>query len=338
MFSLLAIVVPILSSAAGSDDCSLIQTSVHSLEVQQHKNSIASKTSTKGNSLVDLGLAFQVSSDADSHIDQERVVAKENASTLHSNSSLLPTNPIEFIKHLGEKAAIDVWKAFIIYAMYAWVTIVILALLVYLCCFHSYPKYLPYNDEPAVTLMRHHFSCFDTPYICCCAFFCPILQWADTMSISGYMSRIAGIMVFAFCAALNGLTMTGMLWYGAFTSLLMIIYRQRIRERFGLKSWTCENCLIDFFYVCCCSCCAIAQEAQAMRYAQQKQSAYPYSLDRGFQASSPRPTGRVPVSTYIQAAPSVAYSSRPGSGNQVFTPSTVPFEPVTVSRLPIIRR
>jgi hypothetical protein len=50
----------------------------------------------------------------------------------------------------------------------------------------------------------------------------------------------------------------------------------------------------------------------------------------------------VPVSTYIPAAPSVTYSSRPGSGNQVLTPSTVPFvqssEPVTVSRLPVIRR
>jgi len=148
-----------------------------------------------------------------------------------------------------------------------WLTYVIVAMLVYLCCFHRSPERFPFDDleDPSETMKSHHFGCLRTPRICCCAFFCPIIQWADTMKLARVLEIPLAIAMFAACAALNSMTLTGVMIQGAFTSLLIIYYRQKIREKFGLKSWTCQNCLIDFVYVCFCPCCAVAQEAQALK-------------------------------------------------------------------------
>mmetsp|Transcript_25973 Transcript_25973/g.41769 ORF Transcript_25973/g.41769 Transcript_25973/m.41769 type:complete len:377 (-) Transcript_25973:122-1252(-) len=243
----------------------LIQTQTQLSESSQSISLSESKNLTKGSSLIDRSSASQ----ADSHVDHSasvQVARNGNSSQVH-----LIDAPMKFLDHIQDMG----WKEFGVeywyslkYLVLVWLTYVIMAFLLYLCCFRYPPERLPFEDieDPLETMSRHHFGCFRTPCICCCSFFCPILQWADNMKLAHILEILPAICMFAACGLFNSLTLTGIMIDGAFTALLIIYYRQKIRERFGLKSWTVENCLIDFLYVCCCPCCAVAQEAQAVRF------------------------------------------------------------------------
>lgn len=127
-----------------------------------------------------------------------------------------------------------------------------------------------FERDPVKTFTARHFGCFQTPMITFCACVCPALRWADTVNLAGIMRFRAAIAGFAFCALLNGLTYNTALIYGIFTWLLIVYCRQKLRARLNLPNWTCLSCCCDIFFVFCCTCCAIAQEARVVRYSYER--------------------------------------------------------------------
>jgi hypothetical protein len=80
----------------------------------------------------------------------------------------------------------------------------------------------------------------------------------------------------------------------------------------GLKAWTPENCLTDFLYVCCCPFCAIAQEAQAVRYNMTSEPRAAYSSQLPPPTAGPPTSGAYASTAYTStAAPSTTF--RPDS-------------------------
>eukprot|EP00928_Gymnodinium_smaydae_P034460 TRINITY_DN24409_c1_g4_i1.p1 TRINITY_DN24409_c1_g4~~TRINITY_DN24409_c1_g4_i1.p1 ORF type:complete len:295 (+),score=18.38 TRINITY_DN24409_c1_g4_i1:667-1551(+) len=57
--------------------------------------------------------------------------------------------------------------------------------------------------------------------------------------------------------------------FGCFTTILMVYYRQQLRDKFALPSHTAEIYAEDFCYLFWCPCCGIAQEARAVNEAHQ---------------------------------------------------------------------
>jgi hypothetical protein len=115
--------------------------------------------------------------------------------------------------------------------------------------------------------------------------------------------------LFAACALLNTLIFGGFVCCGICSNLLIILYRQRLRERLGLKSWQRIGCVFDFVYVCCCPCCAISQEAQVVRYAYQQHNSPAVAASPLGQ--SPAPTRlSTPTHQPSQTYPAPAFSSQ----------------------------
>lgn len=201
------------------------------------------------------------------------------------------------------------WEQYIVSCILSWLIWMVLALLIYSCCFPSEPEFLSDPEDPMQVFKHQHFGCFKTPRMCCCSLFCPAIQWADTMHLAGFLKVWVGLAVFFACALLNSMMMIGVACVGTCTSCLIILYRQRLREKLGMKSWTCSNCLFDFIFVCCCPCCAIAQEARVVRYAYQGS---PYTARASPQQSatisrvayaSQAPPGRRLMPTTVAGAP-----------------------------------
>lgn len=159
------------------------------------------------------------------------------------------------------------WDIHIVTSIVSWLIWVVLGVLILCFLIPSQPEAWQDPEDPQQTFLRHHFACFRRPRICLCACFCPAVQWADTVHLAGFLKVWIGFAVFCACALLNSLTFGGFACMGFFTSCLVIVYRQHLREKLGLKAWSGPNCLFDCLYVCCCPCCAIAQEAQVVRYA-----------------------------------------------------------------------
>lgn len=161
----------------------------------------------------------------------------------------------------------QVWMAFT-----SWVIYVVFALLIWYCCYPGPPeKALTPSDieDPKETFNSGHFSCLSSPSICLCALCCPGLRWADTMSLVGFLKMTTGLSLAFFCAFLNGFAYTAA-FFGPFTLLLALYYRQKLREEFQLSSWTCSNLCIDTIYLMLCTPCALAQEARVVTHAIQR--------------------------------------------------------------------
>jgi len=150
--------------------------------------------------------------------------------------------------------------------------------------------------DPVKTFTGSHFGCFRTPMITFCACFCPALRWADTMNLAGILRFAAAFTAFAICALLNGLTYNLSIIYGFFTCFIILLNRQKLRAKLNLPNWTCKSCCADFFYVFCCTCCAIAQEARVVRYAyQQSHEARPAERAYAYRAEVRQPAPAVRV-------------------------------------------
>lgn len=210
------------------------------------------------------------------------------------------------------------WQ-YAIQAGVSWVIFVILGVLVWA---FIYPTDIelsqtfkdPQND-PVNTFNNKHFGCFQTPRITLWSCFCPCLRWADTVSLAGFMGASMGLAAFFFCALLNGLTYGAWIIYGFFTCILILYYRQKLRARLDIANWTCGSCCLDFFYVFCCTCCAIAQEARVVQYAYQqgvmKSPDDPTAniMTRGLAA--PAPAAQANLYAYRSQIPQPVYASQP---------------------------
>jgi Cys-rich protein (TIGR01571 family) len=106
-------------------------------------------------------------------------------------------------------------------------------------------------------------ECFGDFRISLCGIFCPAIRWADTVS-----EEKGGLLSFSYALLLMmGL---GFLVFrpfvGVFAWIAIVIvgvyYRQRIRQKYGLECDTTPSLIEDFFVWCCCSYCALVQEAR----------------------------------------------------------------------------
>jgi len=157
------------------------------------------------------------------------------------------------------------WDVYLFASICTWLVWVVLALLIWGTYFPAEPERFNYTEDPLYTFQRQHFLCNATGYICLCSFFCPAVQWADNVHLAGFLNGWVALLLFLLCALLNTVFLCGVLAVGVCTSTLVFIYRQRLRKHLGLESWSIFTCFVDMPYVCCCLCCAIAQEAQVVR-------------------------------------------------------------------------
>jgi Cys-rich protein (TIGR01571 family) len=160
--------------------------------------------------------------------------------------------------------AVHYWDAYFVSSLCTWL---IWALLVCLIWFTKYPAEPDVDvlGDPVNTFERGHFSCMKNKHICACSFLCPVIQFADNQHLGGSLKGHVALFMFLACGLLNDVTMSGLFVCGLFTSILIIFFRQKLRQRMGLEPWSL-NTIIDIFYVCCCPCCAIAQEALVVQY------------------------------------------------------------------------
>lgn len=103
--------------------------------------------------------------------------------------------------------------------------------------------------------------CFEDPLVCLCAFCCPAIRWAETISfVPDLLSFWWAFFTFMFLLAFARFEVT-MLFCVIGLALMCTSYRQELRHRFGMEaggSTYITDCLLYF----CCMCCAIAQEAR----------------------------------------------------------------------------
>jgi len=170
----------------------------------------------------------------------------------------------------------------------------------------------PQND-PVNTFNTKHFGCFDTPGITLWACFCPCLRWADTVSLAGFIGASMALAAFFFCALLNGLTYGAWIIYGFFTCILILYYRHKLRAKLDISNWTCGSCCLDFLYVFCCTCCAIAQEARVVQYAyQQGMMKNPDDPSANIRTrAAPAPAAQANIYAYRSQIPQPVYGSQP---------------------------
>lgn len=102
-------------------------------------------------------------------------------------------------------------------------------------------------------------DCFEEPGICLWACCCPAIRWADTVDLSGLVRFWVALAVFLGLSVANAFLGEVLLW--AALAVVCAGFRQEMRRKFGMSqsgSTYVEDCLL----YCCCSCCAIAQEAR----------------------------------------------------------------------------
>jgi len=159
------------------------------------------------------------------------------------------------------------WKSYwrkVLECVGSWGIWTLLAICIYSCGVYPDVKRVFVREEdpdPKRTFLKSHFGCFKSPRICLCSFCCPALRWADTEHMVGLLRTWAALALYVGAALVNCIFLES-IWLGLATALLIILFRQRLRKKLALPNWTLGSCCIDFFFVCFCPCCAIAQEAR----------------------------------------------------------------------------
>ncbi|UJR36849.1 hypothetical protein I4U23_029562 [Adineta vaga] len=93
-------------------------------------------------------------------------------------------------------------------------------------------------------------DCFHDGHICCYGFWCCCCLYGENVAKIENSSRC-----FTHCCIYTLLSMFGC------CCLIHSVKRGRIRERYGIVEDACGDC----FITCCCSTCAICQEAREMK-------------------------------------------------------------------------
>jgi len=99
----------------------------------------------------------------------------------------------------------------------------------------------------------------DNCKICCSAFCCPYIRWAETLnSFKGGMQFWLAFWILMFLHLIS-IPTAGIAFL--LTVFMGVRYRQRLRDAYGHEN-TKVNVAWDFGAWCCCPCCAIVQEAR----------------------------------------------------------------------------
>lgn len=112
------------------------------------------------------------------------------------------------------------------------------------------PGQAAYDFEPVPMC-----SCCKSCSICCATMFCHPFMWAKTLDKQNYMPEWAGILL-QFVFGLLGAIFMGPPWL--FTCILRCYFRRQIRLDTDQSPNNCNDCLMH----CCCSPCAVQQEAE----------------------------------------------------------------------------
>lgn len=104
------------------------------------------------------------------------------------------------------------------------------------------------------------FDCFNDMEVCLLSCCCPAIRWAHTMQIMGFFSFWAGFAIFAGLSFISSLMVLG-IGLGL-CAIVGAYYRQQMRKKFRMDNGTCTSVVFDLLAYCCCTPCAIAQEAQ----------------------------------------------------------------------------
>lgn len=104
-------------------------------------------------------------------------------------------------------------------------------------------------------------SCFDDLEICLCAFCCPMIRWAATISfVPGLLSFWAAFSIYMCLVVLNSLTAEIFCW--ALLVMVCTFYRQKIRHTLDMTEKGGMTWVTDCILYCFCGCCLITQEAR----------------------------------------------------------------------------
>eukprot|EP00441_Pelagodinium_beii_P041479 CAMPEP_0197648152 /NCGR_PEP_ID=MMETSP1338-20131121/27585_1 /TAXON_ID=43686 ORGANISM="Pelagodinium beii, Strain RCC1491" /NCGR_SAMPLE_ID=MMETSP1338 /ASSEMBLY_ACC=CAM_ASM_000754 /LENGTH=249 /DNA_ID=CAMNT_0043222101 /DNA_START=33 /DNA_END=779 /DNA_ORIENTATION=- len=142
--------------------------------------------------------------------------------------------------------------------------------LVYRSCV-SWPEALPAGEAERVKLDRWStgpFDCFSDMSICLWSCCCPAVRWAGTMEMVGLMSFWSAVFLLLALELLGMVPGLGLV-YIIFVGVIAY-YRNQLRLTFGMNgSNECSTLTGDACFVCCCTCCAISQEARHVTLAAQ---------------------------------------------------------------------
>jgi len=131
--------------------------------------------------------------------------------------------------------------------------------------YHNEKKFPPSVDGEASTTLEDGafkygiFSCFDDLNTCLLSWCCPMIRWADTLRMMGFMQFWAALGLYL------GLRVLDIIAMGCASLVLLAIciyYRQKLRERFGMPHGNCGSIFEDCLTYMCCALCAITQEAR----------------------------------------------------------------------------
>lgn len=102
-------------------------------------------------------------------------------------------------------------------------------------------------------------DCFSEPRICALGCCCPCIRWADTLDRQNLLSYWK-----AFCLMFVLLVLStfdyGIAFFAVVT--LGVVFRQRLRSKFQMESYTLSSVIKDSCVWCWCQPCAIIQEAR----------------------------------------------------------------------------
>lgn len=154
-----------------------------------------------------------------------------------------------------------------------WITFVLLAAYNYKEREPGYfPDIGPLPDDPGKTRRQlsrwqsEWYECGSDPEICIWSFCCPWIRWAHTMDLLHLLEFAPAFAIFFMLQLVN--TATGFVFLGVYFTALLVYYRQKVRQVFGMQNYgTFSGMLEDWLCLCFCLPCTIAQEANHVKLA-----------------------------------------------------------------------
>mmetsp|Transcript_23815 Transcript_23815/g.67444 ORF Transcript_23815/g.67444 Transcript_23815/m.67444 type:complete len:302 (-) Transcript_23815:112-1017(-) len=120
-------------------------------------------------------------------------------------------------------------------------------------------------EEAMSTFKYGVFECFGEPKICCWVLCCPAIRWADNISTMGVLRSfwLAFVMYLGVTLIFNE-SVDLCAWL--LVALIGAGFRQELRLKFKMPTGKMIF-FQDLFLYCCCTCCAITQEARQVEEA-----------------------------------------------------------------------
>lgn len=201
-----------------------------------------------------------------------KVVAASVVGLAQKKGSQDPVIDAETDKDVAEatEATKDAQSFFLLDMTDVAITLLVWTVVAVLCAiYHEKQKVYPSSSENKPEDLDgkfkfNLFGCFEEPMMTLLSCCCPAIRWADTSRMAGFMGFWVAFTLFFVLCLLNAI--------GGFAVFSMIIgvvgafYRSKIRATFNMEQTAmthAEDCLT----YCCCTCCAIVQEARQLEEA-----------------------------------------------------------------------